>query len=141
MALKFPIMFLGWFWTSLFFHFATSHELSCRYTQHLIKNKKKKKSIITESLNHSHRVVVRVGKNLWRLFSSIPLLKQGHPEHIAWDCIQVGFEYSQRRRLQRISAQPVPVLYHPHSKVSSYSDVTSCVLVCVHPILSPLYVM
>uniref|UniRef100_A0A8B9P213 CUB and sushi domain-containing protein 3 n=1 Tax=Apteryx owenii TaxID=8824 RepID=A0A8B9P213_APTOW len=60
--------------------------------------------------------MVEVGRDLWRSSSPTPLLKQGHLEHVAQDCIQAGFEYLQRRRLHHLSGQPVPVLCHPHSE-------------------------
>ena len=35
---------------------------------------------------------------------------QVHLEQVAQDCIQVGFEYLQGRRLHSLSGKPVPVL-------------------------------
>ena len=57
--------------------------------------------------------MVGVGKDLWRSSSPTPLLKQGHLEQAAQDCVQAGFEYLQRRRLHNLPGQPVPVLRHP----------------------------
>ena len=45
-----------------------------------------------------------------------PLLKQGHPEEVVQDHVQVAFEDLQEGRLHHLSGQPVPVLCHPHSK-------------------------
>ena len=58
----------------------------------------------------------RVGRDLWRSSSPTPLLEQDHPEQVAQDRIQAGFEYLQRRRLHNLSEQPVPVLGHPQSE-------------------------
>lgn len=44
---------------------------------------------------------------------SSPLLKQGHLELIAQDCIQMTLEYLQEWRLCSLPGQPVPVLGHP----------------------------
>jgi len=49
---------------------------------------------------------------LW-VTQSNPLPKQGHPEQAAQDCVQVGLEYLQRRRIHNLPGQPVPVLHHP----------------------------
>ena len=52
----------------------------------------------------------RVGRDLCRS-SSPPLLpKQGHPEQAAWELVQAGLEYLQRRRLHNLPGQPVPGL-------------------------------
>ena len=63
------------------------------------------------SIVQKHRMV-GVGRGLWD--SSSP--KQFHLEQAAQDCVQVGFEYLQRRRIHSCSGQPVPVLCHPQSK-------------------------
>ena len=64
-------------------------------------------------------------------------LKQGHLELVTQDHIHTASEYLQGRRLHRLSGQPaVPVLSHPHSNVSLYSDGVSCVSVyayCLWP--------
>ena len=65
--------------------------------------------------------MVGVGRDLCGSSSPIPLPKQGHLEHVhlekfAQNCVQVSFEYLQRRRLHSLSGQPVPVLCHPLSK-------------------------
>ena len=52
---------------------------------------------------------------LWIIWSN-SLPKQGHPEQVAQDLVQVGFEYLQSRRLHNLPGQPVPVLRHPQSK-------------------------
>ena len=57
--------------------------------------------------------MVRVGRDLWVSSSPSLLPKQGHPEQAAQDCIQVGFEYLQRKTLHNPSWQPVPGLHHP----------------------------
>ena len=57
--------------------------------------------------------MVGIGKDLCRLSSPTPVPKQGRLEQAAQDCIQVGFEYLQRRRLHYLLGQPVPVLHHP----------------------------
>jgi len=43
-----------------------------------------------------HRIV-GVGRDLCGSSSPTPLPKQGHPEQVAQDLIQVGLEYLQRR--------------------------------------------
>ena len=60
--------------------------------------------------------MVEVGRDLWRSFGPTPLLKQGHVEGVAQDCVQMAFEYLQGWRLHNLSGQPVPVLSHPHSE-------------------------
>jgi len=65
---------------------------------------------ITESQNHG---IVRAGRDFCGSSCPTPLLKQGHPEQVAQDLVQVGFEYLQRRRLHNLPGQPVPVLRHP----------------------------
>jgi len=52
---------------------------------------------------------------LWIILSK-PLSKQGHPEQVAQDHVQAGFECFQRRRLHHFSGHPGPVLHHPESK-------------------------
>jgi len=59
--------------------------------------------------------MVEVGRDLQRPPGPTPLLKQGHLELIAQDCVQTASEYLQRWRLHKLSGQPVPVLGHPHS--------------------------
>ena len=54
-----------------------------------------------------------VGRELCGSSSPTPLLKQGHLEQAAQDLVQAGFEYLQRRRIHKLSGQPVPVLHHP----------------------------
>jgi len=68
---------------------------------------------IAESQNHR---MVEVGRDLWGSCSPTSLPKQGHLHQAAQDCVQVGFEYLQRRRLCSLPGQPVPVLHHPQSK-------------------------
>jgi len=65
---------------------------------------------ITESQNHR---TVGVGRDLCGSSSPIPLLKQGRLQQAEQDCIQVGLEYLQRRRLHNLLGQPVSVLRHP----------------------------
>jgi len=36
--------------------------------------------------------MVEVGRDLWRSSGPIPLLKQGHLEPVAQDCVQKAFE-------------------------------------------------
>jgi len=66
--------------------------------------------LFTESQNHR---VVGVGRDLWGSASPTRLLKQGHPEQVAQDLVQAGFEYHRRRRLHNPSGEPRPVLRHP----------------------------
>ena len=65
---------------------------------------------ITESQNHR---MVGVGRDLCGSSSPTVLLKQGHLQEAAQDLVQTGLEYLQRRRLQNLPGQPVPVLRHP----------------------------
>jgi len=37
--------------------------------------------------------MVEIGRDFWRSPSPTPLLKQGHPEQAAQECVQAGFEY------------------------------------------------
>jgi len=60
--------------------------------------------------------MVGVGRDLCGSSSPTPLVKQGHLEQAAHECVQEGFEYLQRRRLHKPSGQPVPVLCHPQGK-------------------------
>ncbi|GAB0189385.1 hypothetical protein GRJ2_001403800 [Grus japonensis] len=61
-------------------------------------------------VEENHRMV-GVGRDVWRSSSPTPLLKQDHLEHVAQRiCIQVGFEYLQRRSLHNLSGHPPPVL-------------------------------
>ncbi|KAK4828172.1 hypothetical protein QYF61_024421 [Mycteria americana] len=69
---------------------------------------------LRESQNHR---MAEVGRDLCRTFVQCPLLKQGHPEPLAHDCVQTAFEYLQGWRLQNLPGQPVPVLVHPHSQI------------------------
>lgn len=55
--------------------------------------------------SQNHRGV-DVGRELWRLFISTPLLKQVLPEQIAQGHIHIGFEYFQRGKLQNLFRQP-----------------------------------
>ena len=59
--------------------------------------------------------MAEVGRDLWRSSGPTPLLKQGHPEQAAQDCVQMAFEYLQGWRLHSLPGQPVPVLGHPLS--------------------------
>ena len=56
------------------------------------------------------------GGDLWRSSGPTPVLKQGHLEQVAQDCIQMAFQYLQGWRLHNLSGQPVPVLGHSPSK-------------------------
>ncbi|KAK4806816.1 hypothetical protein QYF61_005612 [Mycteria americana] len=60
--------------------------------------------------------MVEVGRDLWRLSCTTPLLKQGYLEPVAQDHVQTAFEYLQGGRLHNLSGQPFPVLSHPHSQ-------------------------
>ena len=57
--------------------------------------------------------MVGVGRDLCASPSLNLPPKQGRLQQDAQDCVQVGFEYLQRRRLHNISGKPVPVLRHP----------------------------
>jgi len=57
--------------------------------------------------------MVGVGRDLRGSSSPTLLLKQGHLQQTAQDCVQAGLEYLQRRRLHNLPRQPVPVLRHP----------------------------
>jgi len=54
-----------------------------------------------------------VGRDLCGSSSPTPLLKQDHLQQAAQDLVQVDLEYLQRRRIQKLPGQPVPVLRHP----------------------------
>ena len=57
--------------------------------------------------------MVGVGRDLCGSSSPTPQLKQGHLQQAAEHLVQVGLEYLQRRRLNNLPGQPVPVLRHP----------------------------
>ena len=59
--------------------------------------------------------MVEVGKDLWKSHPTL-LLKQGHLDQAAQDCVSTAFEYLQGWKLHNLSGQPVSVLSHPHSK-------------------------
>ena len=59
--------------------------------------------------------MVGVGRDLCGSSSPTLLPKQGHLQQAAEDLIQAGLEYLQKRRLQNLPGQPVPVLHHPQS--------------------------
>ena len=71
--------------------------------------------LCVEISSQNHRMV-EVGRDLWISSSPNPLLKQDHLEHVAQDHVQAGLEYPQRRRLHKLSGQPIQVLCHPHSR-------------------------
>lgn len=73
------------------------------------------------------------GKGPLEIIWSIPLLKQGHLKHIAWDPIQAGIEYYQGRRLHNLCQHSDTLTV---GKFSLYSDGTSCSLCLVPLILS-----
>lgn len=50
--------------------------------------------------------------------SPTPLPRQGYPERVAQELVQVGFERLQRLRLHDLLGHPVPVLCHPQCKES-----------------------
>lgn len=60
--------------------------------------------------------MVEVGRDLLRPSGPVPPLKQGHIELIAQDLAQMAFEWLQGWRLNKVSAQFMPVLSHSHNK-------------------------
>lgn len=60
--------------------------------------------------------MVNVGRHPWRWTHPVPQLREGPLDPVTQDCVQMGFEYLQGRRLYSLSMQPVPVLCHPHIK-------------------------
>ena len=58
----------------------------------------------------NHRML-GAGKDLCGSSSPTLLPKQGHPQQAAQDLVQAGLEYLQRRRLNNLSGQPVPVVW------------------------------
>lgn len=62
-----------------------------------------------------------------------PLLKQVHPEQVAQDLVQVGFDYLQRR-LHNLSEQPVPALYHHQSEDTFPHILTELLSLCPLPL-------
>jgi len=67
-----------------------------------------------------------------------PLLKQGHLDPIAQNCVQMASEYVQEWRLHSFSGQPVPVLSHPHGEkmfpeIQRDPPVFQCVLTASGP--------
>ena len=67
----------------------------------------------TESQNHR---TFGVGRDLCGSSSPTFLPQQGHLQQAAQDCVRVGLEYLQRRRLHNLPGQPVPVFHHPQSE-------------------------
>jgi len=61
-----------------------------------------------------------VRRDLCESSGPTPLPKQGHLEQVPQDLVQAGFEYLQRRRIHKLSGQPVPVLRHPFSALSPF---------------------
>jgi len=59
---------------------------------------------VVESQNHR---MVGVGRDLCGSSSPTTLPKQGHLHQAAQDCVQVGFEYLQKRRFHNLPGQPV----------------------------------
>jgi len=68
-------------------------------------------SVLWSHRSQNHRML-GIGRNLYGSSSPTPLLKQGHLQQTAQDCIQAGLEYVRRRRLHKLPGQPVPVLRH-----------------------------
>jgi len=68
--------------------------------------------------------IIRVGRDFWRLSSPIPS-KADSLHQVAQESVQVGFEYLQRRRLHKLSGQPVPLLCHPQSQLFSHIQMES----------------
>jgi len=68
-----------------------------------------------EAHKQNHRTV-EIGKDLWTLSGPTTMLKQGHLEPTAQDCIQAAFQYLQGWRLHKLSGQLMPVLGHSHNK-------------------------
>jgi len=60
--------------------------------------------------SQNHRMV-GVGRDLCGSSSPTLLLKQGLLQQAAQDLVQAGLGYLQRRRLQNLPGQPVPVLH------------------------------
>lgn len=54
------------------------------------------------------------GRDLKRSSSPIPLMEQEHLDEATQECVQMGLECLQRRRLYNLSGHPVPVFCHPH---------------------------
>jgi len=54
--------------------------------------------------------MVGVGRDLCGSSGPTTLLKQGHLQQAAQDFVQAGLEYLQRKRIHKLSGQPVPVL-------------------------------
>lgn len=54
--------------------------------------------------------MVEVWRDLWGSSGPTPMLKQGHWEPFAQQCVQMAFEYLQRWRLQNASGQSALVL-------------------------------
>lgn len=54
--------------------------------------------------------MLEVGRDHWGSSNATPLLRQGHLEHTAQDCVQMDLEYPQGRRLHNLSGQPAPML-------------------------------
>jgi len=63
--------------------------------------------------------MLEVGRDLWRSSSPTPLLKRVHLQPVTQDCVQMGFEHVQGRRLHHLCGHPVPVLSNLHSEKMS----------------------
>ena len=72
-----------------------------------------RKHRIAESQNHR---IAGVGRDLQRSSSPTLLPKQVPYNRLHEVDIQMGLEYLHRRRLHKLSGQPVPVLHHSYRK-------------------------
>lgn len=66
--------------------------------------------------------MVEVVRELWTLSGPTTLLKEGHLQPVAQDCIRAASESLQGWRLHVLSRQPEPVLNHSHRK-EAFPDV------------------
>ena len=81
---------------------------SARLGKDLLVKRKGKEETISAVESQNHRIS-GIGRDLERSSSPIPLLEQEHLDQVTQECVQVGFECLQRRRLHNLSEKPVPV--------------------------------
>ena len=95
--------------------------------------------LFSDSVNSVNLRTVEVGSDLWSASGPTPLLRQGHLDPVAQDCVQMAFEYLQGRSLCILLGQPIPALRHRCSQrvfpdVHRDPPVSQCVPVTPCPV-------
>lgn len=76
----------------------------------------------------------------WKAPLEVSWSKQGRPEMVAQDHVQMAFDYLQAWTLHNLCGQPVPVLRHPHSKncFLTFRGKLLCFSLCLLPLVLSL---